>query len=151
MANIKAEKKLSILQSLYDAIRLNNINDFLGVDPAIEINTLELALMWFQQGLFNNVRTGKIAIASSGYQLTSVSFERPQVWRDFIPDELLGVAQQFREIYADAKITAAARQAPSAVTDDCILADMMADSRLETVTISHTDYAGIRLPWSHLS
>lgn len=154
MATVKAQLKRGLLQWIYDALILGTIVDDLGitVPPGVtfSITTLEQALIWFQRSLAPEIRTGKITTGSTGYQ-HGTTFAQPSVWRSLTPDELFAAAQEFREVYKDAVITATAAQAPSAVTDSCILAAMMADDRLQTVTRTQSDYTLIRLPWSRFS
>ncbi len=160
MAQIKAEQKRSLLQWSYDGVTikdangLNLITSDLGIqlapDEQSPITDLLTGLVWFQRYVGNDIKSGKITTGSSGFG-HNVQFAQPMVWRSFSQEELLGLAQEFREIYTDAKPIAETNQAPSTVTDECILKVMMADDRLATVTRTMTDYTIARLPWSHLS
>lgn len=150
MANIRAEQKRSLLQWIFDGVRLDTLTADLGIQLALNepspIVSFEDGLIWFQRFIGNDVKSGKFTTGTSGFGHT-VQFAKPEVWRPFAQDELLSLAQEFREVYNDALVTLT-----GGPTDDrTILATMMADDRLQTVTVTHSDFTTLRWPWTRVS
>ena len=149
MANIKAAIKRGLLQYLYDGVRLGNLADTLGLQDAT-IDTLEDALMFFQQFIAKDIQSGKISVGSSGMG-HQVQFAAIPIFRSYEPSELFAAVQEMREIYNDALITLASGHSVIHTNDAQILSIMMADDRMQTVTRTQTDWTLTRLPWVRLS
>ena len=148
MATIKAAIKRGLLQYLYDGVQLTTLADDLGIQ-GMHILTLADALMYFQRFVAQEMQSGKVSTGSSGLG-HGVQWEVMAQWRSFDPVELFAAVQEMREVYGDGLITLSAKSINSP-TDYQILAVMLADDRLQTITRTQVDYTLIRLPWSRLS
>lgn len=145
MAELKAQTKRAFLQALYDAVA----NETARVDLASgaqaadsPIATLLEALTAFQRMGFNSLKGGRLSLGTSGLS-HQVQWAPPAQWRAFGQEEVFGMAQEFREVYTDAIVTLSA-QGNSSPTDLQILAVMMADDRLTTVTSTQRDFTLLR-------
>ncbi len=148
MASLKAETKRAFLQSLYDAV----VDETARVDLAsgaqvadTPIVTLEEALKAFQRMGFNALKNGKLSLGSSGLGHEVRFAAPPQIegFRAFGQVEVYGLAQEFREVYADARVTLAA-QGNTEPDDATIFSVMMSDDRLQTVTSLQRDFLLLR-------
>jgi hypothetical protein len=145
MADLKAQQKRAFLQSLYDAI----VNDTATIDLSSGIETNEPpiitfidALQAFQRLGFNALKFGKLSMGTSGLG-HEVRWCPPQQWRAFSQEEVFALAQEFREVYADALVTLA-EAGNSSPNDATILATMFADDRMQTVTSLQHDFSLLR-------
>lgn len=148
MSAIKAELKRSFLQSIADAVEDNIANaEFPSTVPGandIPIVSLAGGLKAFQRMQFEALKGGKLSLGSSGFD-HEVKWAPPAAWRSFTQDEVMSLAQEFREIFNDTLIVLALGGNTSP-NDATILAGMMADERLQSVTSSsyQTDFSQLR-------
>ena len=143
---IKADQKRSILQYIWDGITLGILAENMGVQ-VVEgpIDTLEQGLIIFQQFIGRDTQSGKVTTGSSGIG-HSVTFAQWNVGRAFSPEELLGLAQELREVFRDTKRMLLANHLDA--SDPSIFDAMMADDRLQTVKRTQGDYTLLRTPWT---
>ncbi len=146
MAQLRAELKRAFLQSIYDAVAdgvaesmfPSTIPDFSPV-----IVTLEDGLKAFGRMGFEALKSGKLSLGATGMD-HEVRWAAPQQWRAFSQDEVMSLAQELREVHAAALVTLSDAGTPSP-TQTQILATMMADDRLLTVTSIQKDFSLIRM------
>lgn len=144
MAALKAELKRSFLQRIYDSFKAETLwEDLTGdTEEGPTIATFEDALKAFQQYCFGNVKDGKTLTQTSGLG-HETRWAIPMVWRAFSEDEVMSMAQEFREVYTDAILTLATN-GNNSPTDAQVLSTMMADDRLQSVTSTQRDYTLLR-------
>src|SRR5213075_2766984 len=150
MAALKAETKRAFLQSLFDAVEDETARVDLasGAQVAdVPIVTLNEALKAFQRMGFNALKNSKLSMGTSGlgHEVRWASPPQLDGFRAFGQVEVYGMAQEFREVYADALVTLSA-QGNDTPDDATIFAVMMSDDRLTTVTSLQKDYTLLR--WS---
>lgn len=145
MAAIKGEIKRGILQAIWDAVEddiaaqemPSTVPDFQPI-----IVTLEDGLKAFHRMGFESIKSGRLSIGSSGLS-HEVKWAAPAMWRGFSQEEVFSLAQELREVHADALITLSA-QGIGSPTQTQIFNTMMADDRLQTVTSTYRDHTMIR-------
>ena len=143
MAQLRAELKRAFLQSLYDAVQSGTASDdLISGDNAPVVVSLEDALKAFQKMGFAALKDGRLSIQSSGFA-HSISFSAPQQWRAFSQEEVFAMAQEFREVYNDAKLRLIAAGNATPV-DLELLQSMMADDRLQSVSSLQRDHTMLR-------
>ena len=143
MAALKAELKRSFLQSIYDAYKAETLlADLTGDTEGPSIVTFEDALKAFQHYCFGNVKDGKTLFQTSGLG-HETRWALPMVWRSFSEDEVFGMAQEFREVYDEA-VTTLADSGNIHPNDSAILAMMMANDKMQTVTSTGLDVSLLR-------
>ena len=67
------------------------------------------------------------------------------IWQSMSQDQVFEMAEEFIEIYTDAVAALG-----GGAEDFEILARMLADDRLQSVTSLQKDYTAIRMPWTTL-
>ena len=143
MAALKAELKRAFLQSIYDAYKAETLlADLTGDTEGPSIVTFEDALKAFQHYCFGNVKDGKTLFQTSGLG-HETRWALPMVWRSFSEDEVFGMAQEFREVYDEAIVTLA-DAGNIHPNDSAILATMMANDKMQTVTSQQRDFTLLR-------
>src|SRR5436190_8763373 len=146
MAALKAELKRSFLQSIADAVEdgiaQQEMPSTVPGQQDAPIVTLGAGLKAFQRMGFEALKGGKLSLGSAGFN-HEVKWAPPMHWRSFSQDEVFVMAQEFREVFNDA-ISTLADAGNSSPTDATILATMMADDRLQTVTSQQHDYSMLR-------
>jgi hypothetical protein len=134
-ANIRAGLKRSILSSLARQAANSSQDTSGNLLPALEA---------YQDALVSGVQGGYIyeSTSQSGH---STKFRMPVIGQHFSPEDVVELAQDFIEIYNDALVTlsTAGNTSPD---DPTILACMLADGRLESVTTTMTDYTLMNWP-----
>jgi hypothetical protein len=143
MAQLRAELKRSFLQSLYDSVVDGTASeDLVSDDVSRSVFTLEAALKAFQRMGFNSLKTGTLIVGSSGYA-HETRLATPDIMRSFSQEEIFSLAQEYREVYTEARaaLVAAGDASP---TDAEIFAEMMANDRLQAASFTQTDHTGLR-------
>src|SRR5690349_15784235 len=104
MAALKAELKRAFFQSIYDAVVKGTASqDLVSGDDTLVVRTLEDGLIAFQKMGFQALKSGQLMMGTTGFA-HGVTWAPPQQWRSFGQDEVFGMAQEFREVYTDAKL-----------------------------------------------
>lgn len=106
--------------------------------------SLEDALLAFQQAIFTGVSGGQV-IESTSQAGHSTKFVVPTAIQHFQQPDVMEMAQEFLDIYANAEITlsSAGTASPS---DEAILATMMADDAFQGITQVQYDFSTLRWP-----
>jgi hypothetical protein len=145
VANLRGELKRAFLQSLFDAV----VDGYASVDLAsgvsqdlVKVLTFEAALKAFQRLGFNSLKSGKLSIGTSGMN-HEIRFAAPDAMLSFRQDEVFAMAQEFREVFADAKLTLAAG-GDDEPDDAAILRTMLAHDRLQSVDSTYRDFTMAR-------
>lgn len=145
MASLKAETKRAFLQAIFDAVEADvaRVDLASGAQAAdAPIATLLEALKAFQRMGFNALKGGRLSMGTSGLG-HEVRWAPPMQWRAFGQEEVFGMAQEFREVYADALVTLAS-QSITEPTDAQILSTMFNDDRMQTITSQQRDFTLLR-------
>jgi hypothetical protein len=130
MAQVRGQLKRAILNSLYR--------------QATQTVALVDILQAYQDALVIGVKGGRIVEATSqaGH---STKFRTPNPGEHFRPEDMSEMTQEFLEVYNDALVTLSA-QGNASPTDAQIVAVMLADDRLTTITVTRSDFSLIRYP-----
>jgi hypothetical protein len=130
MAQVRGRLKRAILNSLFR--------------QATGSVTLLDILQSYQDALVIGTKGGRVIEATSqaGH---SVKYRTPNPGEHFRPEDMSEMTQEFIEVYSDALITlsAAGNATP---TDAQIVAVMLADDRLQSVTVTRKDFSILRFP-----
>lgn len=131
-APIRAQLKRAILNSLYR-------------QATTQVPLLNI-LQSYQDSLVTGTKGGRVIEATSeaGH---SVKWRTPNPGDFFRPEHAAELTQQFLEVYADS-VTALNSQGIPSPTDAQIVAQMLADDRLQSITVTRTDHTLIRYPGS---
>jgi hypothetical protein len=143
MALLRAELKRAFLQWLYDLVEDGTAPEVLATgETDMAIPDLVTALKAFQKQQAGALSTGKSSVGSSGFA-HSTQWQGWSVLRAMNPEEVLALAQEYREVYADAKaaLIAAGNATPS---DSQILAGMMDDDRMIGASSVTKDFSQLR-------
>ena len=130
MAQVRGQLKRAILNSLFRQ----------ATDTVSLLDILEA----YQDALVTGVKGGRTVEATSqaGH---STKFRTPNPGEHFRPEDMGELTQEFIEVYNDALLTLSA-QGNSSPTDAQIVAVMLADDRLATITVTRSDFSLIRYP-----
>ena len=130
MAQVRGQLKRAILNSLYRQ----------ATDTVTLIDILES----YQDGLIAGVKGGRVIEATSqaGH---SVKFRTPNPGEHFRPEDMSEMTQEFLEVYQDATVTLSAA-GNSSPTDAQIVAIMLADDQLQSITVTRKDFTILRFP-----
>ena len=130
MAQVRGQLKRSILNSLSRQ----------ATQSVALIDILEA----YQDALVLGVKGGRVVEATSqaGH---STKFRTPNPGEHFRPEDMTELAQELLEVYADA-VTNLNAQGNASPTDAQIVAVMLADDRLASITLVRKDYATLRFP-----
>lgn len=98
----------------------------------------------YQDALVAGVKSGRVveATASTG---RSVKFRTPVLGEHFRQEDVCELAQEYLEVYADA-VSALNIQSIPNPTDAQILAQMLNDDRLQSVTVTRRDFTLLNYP-----
>jgi len=143
MAAIQAEIKRGVLRSLYRMSKQGNPATLTPAGATVG-SSLATFLDAFQDQNFAAVQSGRFIIATAGVGRSS-TFQTPQIWQSFTPEQIFSLAEELEAVYADAKTTLATA-GNNSPTDDQIFNVMMDDDRLQTITWTQKDYSTLRWP-----
>jgi len=130
MAQVRGQLKRAILNSLFRQ----------ATDTVSLLDILEA----YQDALVTGVKGGRVveATSQSGH---STKFRTPNPGEHFRPEDMGELTQEFIEAYSDALVTLSA-QDNSNPTDAQVVAVMLADDRLASITVTRSDFSLIRYP-----
>lgn len=130
MAQVRGQLKRAILNSLYR--------------QATNTVTLLSILQAYQDALVMGVKGGRVIEATSqaGH---STKFRTPNPGEHFRPEDMGELTQELLEVYNDGLVTLSA-QGNATPTDTQIVAVMLADDRLASITTTRSDFSLIRYP-----
>lgn len=131
MARIAADIKRGFLRSI--------LRDAQAASPQI---TLAAALGAFQAAAYNNTKSGRVIVSTSGNG-KSVTFNMPQIGLQLMQDELMALTEEYFAVYADALVSLnVAGTNPTG--DPAIFAQMLLDDRMQSITETRMDFTLIR-------
>ena len=131
MAQIRAQLKRGVLNSL-------------ARQAATAKVTLLNALNAYQDALIAGVKAGRTIEVSSGAGHMS-KFRTPFLGEHFRPEDMAELTQEFVEVYSDS-LGVLATGGNSSPTDAQVLATMLIDDRMQSVTRTRVDYTIINYP-----
>jgi len=135
VAQVRGQLKRSILNSL------SRQASYVGQPQGV---SLIIILQAYQDMLVLGIKSGRTveATLSTGRQ---VKFRTPLLGEHFRQEDVAELAQEYIEIYNDAvsALNIAGNTSPS---DPQILAQMLLDDRLQSVTVTRTDYTLVNYP-----
>ena len=145
-ATIRAGLKRAFLRALFQASQSDEWKVFfpssiLLAEPRTGLGNV---LTHFLLQGFDACKQGRFSIQSSGLG-HEVRWAPPAIWQSMSQDQMFEMAEDLMEIYEDA---VAALE--SGAEDTEILARMLADDRLQSVTSLQKDFTCVRLPWTRL-
>ena len=129
-AQVRGQLKRAILNSLFRQ----------ATDTISLLDILES----YQDALVAGVKGGRIVEATSqaGH---STKFRTPNPGEHFRPEDMGELTQELLEVYNDALVTLSA-QGNASPTDAQIVAVMLADDRVQSITKTRSDYTLLRYP-----
>ena len=132
MVALNAQIKRAILNSLFLQAQAN-------ATPLVN------ALNAFLLDGFSACQSGRLVVSHTGAG-KQVTFQVPRIDQQFRQEEVFGLAQELTEVYTDALTTLGISQPTDASQDRNIFQTMLADDRLQEVTIVSSDFTGLGWP-----